>query len=126
MKKIISFLLCAIIASTCSLSALATEEVQTCSEETEIIEFIYEEEISDELKERIENHLLNGENRESRGILCTIFGHDLITSNTTQITHKVNASAPRCLEEKYKVETCEDCDYVNSTLTSSRYIYCCS
>lgn len=108
------------------MSVLATEEVQTCSEETEIIEFIYEEEISDELKERIENHLLNGENRESRGILCTIFGHDLITTNTTQITHKAKASVPRCLKETYKVETCEDCDYMKSTLVASQYIYCCA
>ena len=110
---------------TCSISALAKNEASNPSEENNTVEFVYEEKISEELKVKIEKHL-SGESINSRGILCTIFGHDLITTNTTKITHKAKTSAPRCLEEVYKVEACEDCDYVNSTLVSSRYIYCCS
>ena len=124
MKKIISFLLCAIMAVTCSFSVLAAETPDTY-EEKEIVEFIYEEEISPELKAKIEAHLL-GESKNSRGILCTIFGHDLVTTATTKITHKARTTAPRCLEETYRVETCEDCDYVKSTLIASSYINCCA
>ena len=126
MKKIISFLLCAIIACTCSLSAFAKNETINSSEEKEVIEFIYEEEISEELKAKIENHLLNGGEQNTRGLGCVLFGHDLITTTTIKITHKAKTSTPRCLEEVYEVQTCEDCDYVKSTLLDSTYIYCCS
>ena len=126
MKKIISFLLCAIIACTCSLSALAKNETINSPEEKEVIEFIYEEEISEELKAKIENHLLNGDAQNARGLGCVLFGHDIVTTYSTKITHKAKTTAPRCLEEVYEVEACEDCDYVKSTLLSSKYIHCCS
>ena len=128
MKKIISFLLCAIIACTFSLSATAKENsVENTFEEKEVIEFIHEEGISEELKAKIEHAILYGNsNDNARGILCTIFGHDLIETQSTTITHKARTNTPRCLEKIYEIKTCEDCDYTESTLIQSRYIYCCS
>lgn len=125
MKKIISILLCAVLLCSLSFSTVYATEVESENEEA-FVEFIHEEGISEELKAKIENHLLGKPSVESRGILCTIFGHDLVSTITTQITHKASATAPRCLEETYEVKTCEDCDYVNSTLISRGYIYCCS
>lgn len=124
MRRIIGILICSVLLSSLSFSSVSASE--TTSEET-YIEFIYEDDLSDEPKAKIEAHLLGeSTNPNARGILCSIFGHDLVTSITTQITHKAKATAPRCLKEKYEVETCEDCDYVNHTLISSEYIYCCS
>ena len=122
MKKIISILICSVLLLSLSFSTVSAAE--TTSEETHV-EFIFEDELSEELKAKIEAHFL-GNSVNSRGILCTIFGHDLVSTSATQITHKVKTSAPRCLQEIYKVEACEDCDYVKSTLISSAYIYCCS
>ena len=124
MKRIISILICSALLLSLSLSSVSASE--TTSEENHI-EFIFEDDLSDELKAKIEAHLLGeSTNPNARGFLCNIFGHDLVSSSTTQITHKVQPTAPRCLEEIYKVEACEDCDYVKSTLISSDYINCCS
>ena len=124
MKKIISIFICSVLLLSLSFSTVSAEEATT--EETHI-EFIFEEDLSDELKAKIEVHLLGeSANSNARGIWCNIFGHDLVASTATQITHKVQSTAPRCLKDVYKVEACEDCDYVKSTLISSTYIYCCS
>jgi len=124
MKRIVSILICSALLLSLSLSSVSAAE--TTSEENRI-EFIFEDNLSDELRAKIEAHLLGeSTNPNARGFLCNIFGHDMVASNTTQITHKVRATAPRCLEEIYKVEACEDCDYVKSTLISNNYIHCCS
>ncbi|MBE6648640.1 MAG: hypothetical protein E7614_03870 [Ruminococcaceae bacterium] len=124
MKKIISILICSALLFSLSFSSVSAEET-TC-EETHI-EFIFEEGLSSELKTKIEAHLLGeSTNPNARGFWCNLFGHDLVESTTTQVTHKVNASAPRCLKEIYEVEACEDCDYVKSTLIAQSYINCCT
>lgn len=122
MKKFLSVILSALLICTvCASTAFATDGVE------ETIEFVYEEEISDELKARVEHAILHGDsNGITRGILCTIFGHDLITTTTDKITHKAYSTQPRCLRETYEVETCEDCDYSKSTLINSEQIFCCS
>ena len=124
MKKFTCILLCLILFFSFSFSTVSASEATSKDEH---IEFIFEENLSDDLKAKIEAHLL-GEptNSNTRGILCTIFGHDLVTATTTKITHKVNSNAPRCLKETFKVEACEDCDYTTSTLMNSTYINCCS
>ena len=122
--KIISIFICSVLLLSFVFSPASA--LETTHEET-YVEFIFEDDISEEIKAKIEAHLLGEhENLNSRGILCNIFGHDLVSSNTTQITHKAKSTAPRCLKEVYKVEVCEDCDYTKSTLISSSYINCCS
>ena len=95
------------------------------------IEIIIENKnISDETKAKIEkyysteNHSDNGVT--TYGLTCTLFGHKLETSCVTTITHKVSATAPRCLEKVYEYEACTRCDYEASDLLGSSYIFCCS
>ena len=129
MKKIISILISSVLLFSLSFSTASASEAITenTSAENATVEFIFDEGLSEELKAKIEAHLLGeSKNSNSRGILCDIFGHDLVATNTIQVTHKVRATSPRCLEDVYKVEACEDCDYVKSTLISSDYIYCCT
>ena len=65
-------------------------------------------------------------NATPANIWCDIFGHDLVTSTASVITHKVRASEPRCKKQTYNVTACEDCDYSEQTLLSTAYIYCCA
>ncbi len=59
-------------------------------------------------------------------IICTLFGHDLAPMSTVTATHhKVREHAPRCLMELYHVTYCERCEYTESSLESSFYIFCC-
>ncbi|MBO7253701.1 MAG: hypothetical protein J6V36_00180, partial [Clostridia bacterium] len=75
MKRIISILICSILLLSLSLSSVSASE--TASEENHI-EFIFEDDLSDELKAKIEAHLLGeSTNPNARGFLCNIFGHDL-------------------------------------------------
>lgn len=116
----------AISISIFAIHSSAADEVEEA-----YIEIIFlDENVSDEFKEKATAHLLSGgaedEGAATYGILCKAFGHVLETSKTTKITHKVNATAPRCLQRTYEVSACTRCDYTVSTLTSSSYIYCCS
>ncbi len=90
-------------------------------------EYIFESGVSDELKAKV-IAVINGEESEAdpAGLLCDILGHNLETTTATEITHKVNTSAPRCLRRIYKVSACSRCDYSTKTLTSSEYIFCCA
>lgn len=125
MKKFIAFLLSAILICSLSFQVASASDFETEKEST-YIEFIHEEGISDELKTKIENHLLGKSTPETRGWMCGVLGHSLVTTTSTKITHKVNSTEPRCLEETYEVQACERCDYTTSTLIASDYIYCCS
>ncbi len=59
-------------------------------------------------------------------IICTLFGHKLSDQVTVTATHhKVNQYQPRCLMEVYHVTYCTRCDYTDSQLVDSIYIFCC-
>ena len=124
MKKFTCILLCLILFFSFSFSIVSASEATSKDEH---IEFIFEENLSDAIKAKIEAHLLGeATNSNARGFSCSIFGHDLVTTRTTKITHKARNEAPRCLKEIYEVKACEDCDYITSTLINSSYINCCS
>ncbi len=91
------------------------------------ITFIYEENTPDYIKEKIAADF-TGETSDVAvaGLTCTLFGHNLDTGTVTTITHKVSATAPRCLDETFNYEICSRCDYSNYTRISMGYIYCCS
>lgn len=56
---------------------------------------------------------------------CWLTGHELTTEYVTVITHKVYTTAPRCVKERYKVVTCDNCDHEEMTLVSTTIISCC-
>lgn len=67
----------------------------------------------------------SGEESISTYSLCWLLGHDLSTEGVIIVDHKVFSTVPRCVEKYYNVETCSNCDYINETLISTNYIYCC-
>ncbi|MBO5463249.1 MAG: hypothetical protein J6A49_08045 [Clostridia bacterium] len=128
-KRFLSLLLTlAVLTGLCVIptSAVETEEVAT----TEIEIFIENEDISEETRAKIiayysdPNHENDG--IATCGLTCTLFGHKLEDSVVRSVTHKVRSTAPRCLEKTYTYEACTRCDYENSTLLGSSYIFCCS
>lgn len=82
---------------------------------------------SDE-QQYIADKLVLGDSAEASGVQprswCWLTGHELVTECVHVITHKVYASAPRCVKETYLVETCSNCDQ-EMTLISEENIYCC-
>ena len=62
---------------------------------------------------------------QTYGLICNLFGHKTTTEYVTTITHRVNTSVPRCLEEHWEVVACSRCDYVESTRLSFGYKNCC-
>ena len=75
---------------------------------------------------RIADILINGNDEITPyGLSCFLFGHNYKTEIVTATKHKVNATAPRCLEEIYEVSVCSKCEDIQQTLLSSRYKNCC-
>ena len=129
-KRLLSLILAFTFTLSCAfLNAYATEdaEFEVIFSNNEITISV-EKGTSEEQKEAIIAHFTGADSStaETRGILCTLFGHKLETTTSKNITHKVNATAPRCLMEVYDVSTCSRCNYTSQTLTSSTYINCCS
>lgn len=127
--KILAILMAAIISA--SLFAMPASAAEDAHEEHTHIEIIFEDEnVSPELKEKATAFYLNGgeetDGAATYGLTCTLFGHKLESSTTSTITHKARTTVPRCLKKTYDYEACTRCDYENSTLRSSSYIYCCA
>lgn len=114
-----------LIFCSLSISVSATDEIH--SDDIEI--YIVNKDVSEETKEKIIAYYTNGGEDDGVaicGLTCTLFGHKLETTTIKTITHKVRATAPRCLQRYYDYEACTRCDYESSTLLSKSYIYCCS
>ena len=127
MKKVISIILSlCFILSLGVIPASAEEAVKT----SDVTIIIHNEDISEETKEKLIAFYSNPETHDDTastyGLTCTLFGHKLESSMTTVITHKVRTTAPRCQEKRYNYESCTRCDYENSTLIGTTYIYCCA
>ena len=127
MKKIISLILSlCFILSLGVIPSSAEEAVET----NDVTIIIHNEDISEETKEKLIAFYSDPEaqanNATTYGLTCTLFGHDIESSMTTVITHKVRATTPRCQQKKYNYESCTRCDYENSTLLSTAYIDCCA
>lgn len=129
MKKIIAFIMAVVsVLSVMSFSAYANDT----AEETVIVtveetDFIFNSNTSEEFRSKFIADYINpvDDGAGTYGLTCTLFGHNLESSVVTTVTHKKSATDPRCLQEKYIVETCSRCDYTNRTLVSSKYISCC-
>jgi len=57
--------------------------------------------------------------------LCWLLGHDYYIHTVSATYHEKSEYDPRCLLEIYDVKKCNNCDYANPTLVTSRYISCC-
>lgn len=129
MKKIIAFIMAIVsVFSIMTISAFANDT----AEETVIVtieetDFIFSSNTTDEFRSKFIADYITpiDDGVETYGLTCTLFGHELESSLVTTVTHKKSATAPRCLQEKFNVETCSRCDYSNKTLISSFYISCC-
>ena len=127
MKKVISLIL-----SLCFILSLGviTASAEEAIENEEITIIIHNENISEETKEKLIAFYSDPESYDDTastyGLTCTLFGHKIESSSVTSVTHKARSTAPRCLQQTYDYEACTRCDYENSTLIGSRYIYCCA
>ena len=119
---VLTLLICTCVLST---SAKEVEENKT----VEII--VLNENVSAETKEKIEKYFATGEpatdnNATTYGLTCTLLGHKLECSVVATVTHKVRATAPRCLRKTYSYDACTRCDYEASELIATENIYCCA
>lgn len=128
MKKIIAFILAVItVFSIMSISVYAEEAESTVTVTVGETNFVFDADTSEEFRSKFIAHYFghDGEGAATYGLTCTLFGHDLESSIITAITHKVRATAPRCLRERYDTEACKRCDYANAVLIDATYIGCC-
>lgn len=112
-----------LLACTCVLPTSAKED-----KNIEII--ILDENVSAETKAKIEKYFANGEpatddGATTYGITCALLGHKLQNSIVGVVTHKVRATAPRCVRKTYDYNACTRCDYETSELVDTEYIFCC-
>ena len=129
MKKIIALVLVAIsVFSVISISAYAEDKTENKVTVTvnEIV-FVFDADTTEDFRNKFIAHYFNhsDDGADAYGLTCTLFGHKIQSSVVTTITHKVNPTSPRCLQETYNAETCSRCDYTNATLLGSTYIVCC-
>ena len=116
-----------LLTCTCVLPASAKESTENKTN----VEIIINDEVSEETKEKIERYFANGEpatgnNATTYGLTCTLLGHKLEGSIVATVTHKVSATAPRCVRKTYTYDACTRCDYETSELIDTEYIFCCA
>ena len=115
-----------ILTCTCVLPASAKES--TINNE---IEIIISDDVSAETKSKIEKYFATGEPATddvatTYGLTCTLLGHKLTSTSVGVTTHKVRATAPRCVCKTYIYTECSRCDYETSELIATENIYCCA
>lgn len=74
--------------------------------------------------------LTEGENNadiQTYGIMCTLFGHKLVTTANTVTTHMVYDTYPHCECKSYITDICErnNCNYAETQLISTEKVGCC-
>lgn len=114
---------------TCTF-VLPTSAKESTENKTNV-EIIINDEVSAETKSKIERYFVNGEpatddSSTTYGLTCTLLGHKLESTLVETVTHKVRATAPRCLKKTYTYQACTRCDYETSQLIATENIYCCA
>lgn len=113
---------------TCNFVIPTSAKEVAVNENIEII--ILDENVSVGTRTKIERYFATGEpiienNIDTYGITCSLLGHKITSTAVAVTTHKVRATAPRCVQKTYNYEECSRCDYENSTLIKTEYIPCC-
>ena len=126
MKKIIICLAALILISVMSISAFAaTGDTYTYEFGNKTVVFNSDTMFNELERVQIAQSLADNTTAPSTcGILC-LFGHDYETETVFTVTHCVYDTQPRCKEEQFEIKQCTRCDYTESELISSAYIFCC-
>ena len=126
MKKLITVILCAILAiHTAAMTTDSSTYEYKTSESHVTVAFSEDSSFSEEKKQAIADSLVNGTGVVTPQSLCWLTGHDYKTESVSLIQHKVYAKSPRCKRSIYSVKTCTKCDYIDETLISEMLIACC-
>jgi len=98
-----------------------------CSHTDEEITIIYQEDsaLTDSQKEIFLSLITSDTSEHTPYSLKCLFGHDKITEYASVIKHKALSVEPRCASQLYEVITCTRCDYMDATLVSNVFIFCC-
>lgn len=127
LKFLILPITCIILISTC-FTTVANSTEYYYEDKNITVKFSSDSKLSYEKRQLIADGIVYGyfqDNNATTYSWCWLVGHDLSADAVTTIEHKVDVLEPRCIERIYKVETCSACDYINETLESTIYIYCC-
>ena len=130
MKKLTKMIALLLVAAFAFASAVhATESTYVYQEENIEIRITHNG-LSEEKLLHISQLLLSGETNtdtQTYGLVCTLFGHKLITTEDEVVTHMVYDTYPHCKSEYYEVTTCErnNCTYAEIELLSTDKIGCC-
>ena len=129
MKKIFAFIMVAVsLFSVMSVSAYAEDlKEETITVTVNETVFTFDANTSEDFRNKVIADYFNEKDEDvaTYGLMCTLFGHKLESSVITVITHKVKATAPRCLRERFDTEACTRCNYTHKELITSSYISCC-
>ena len=127
LTKMIALLLVAVFTFTSAVHA--TESTYIYQEENIEIRIAHNG-LSEEKLLHISRLLLSGETNtdtQTYGLMCTLFGHKLATTQTQVVTHMVYDTYPCCKRELYNVAVCErnNCNYSEIELLVAEAIGCC-
>lgn len=64
---------------------------------------------------------------QTYGLMCTLFGHKLVTTENEVVTHMVFDTYPHCELKHYTTTLCErnNCNYAETELLSTSKVGCC-
>lgn len=127
MKKLIVIVLTTILFAISCFNTFASEN-NSSSIIIDNIEVIFDSSssLSTEDKQLIAEQLANENSTvQTYGLFCNLFGHKYTTEMVVTITHCVNPTSPRCLQERWEVSKCSRCDNTEQTLLSQIMIDCC-
>ena len=125
MKRILSLLLAVSMLFSLSVMGFSVDSEEIVRDVNGVT-FVFEPGTSEEIQERLIDIYFNGDNPEpkTRGLLCTLFGHNITTTQHTGYSHYKYADAPHCEAHVYSVELCSRCDYSHSTLIRTYRVSC--
>ena len=127
MKKIAALVLAMILTLSFCVAASATSVNKSYIYGD--LEIVFEENsvYSDEMKARVADYIVNGDDGASTyNLLCTLFGHKETVEAVATISHKVDPVNPRCLKQIWEVTGCTRCEEaLGMVLLGETYITCC-
>ena len=128
MKKIlIVFIALLLVCSFTSPSFATAEEIYVYNLGTVTVIFDENDTWDAATREAIAHRLVYGDEDADTtyNLLCNLFGHKYETKGVTAITHCVQSSQPRCLEEIFDLSLCSRCGDQVTERVGFCYIYCC-
>lgn len=126
MKKILTIMLCAVLAINCNAFTVGNSTYDYVVDDAHItIEFSSDSALSAEKQQQIADQMVYGDDGASTYAWCWLTGHNYVTESVTAVEHKVYTLSPRCIKRIYSVETCSKCDHFEETLISETLIPCC-